>query len=149
MPVKYFAPKVTETIWWIDILPPLILGIFIHVFKMHQSRCTTFPVSFCVIFLPTKFVGRAYHQKSPLIWTAYLWNCMSHDQRDQGHIPQKFEVIFVGFRLMKNIIFNKTKSFVGWIDILPPLILGIFIHVFKMHQSRCTTFPVSFCVIFG
>jgi len=38
---------------------------------------------------------------------------MSHDQRDQGHIPQKFEVIFVGFSLMKNIIFNKTKSFVG------------------------------------
>jgi len=38
---------------------------------------------------------------------------MSHDQRDQGHIPKKFEVIFVGFRLMKNIIFNKTKSFVG------------------------------------
>jgi hypothetical protein len=37
---------------------------------------------------------------------------MSHDQRDRGHIPQKFEVIFVGFRLMKNIIFNKTKSFV-------------------------------------
>ena len=32
---------------------------------------------------------------------------MSHDQ---GHIPQKFEVIFVGFTLMKNIIFNKTKS---------------------------------------
>jgi len=38
---------------------------------------------------------------------------MSHDQRDQGHILQKFEVIFVGFRLMKNIIFNNTKSFVG------------------------------------
>ena len=38
---------------------------------------------------------------------------MSHDQRDQGHIPQKFEVIFAGFRLMKNIIFNKTISFVG------------------------------------
>ena len=38
---------------------------------------------------------------------------MSHDQRDQGHIPQQFEVIFVGFRLMKNSIFNKTKSFVG------------------------------------
>jgi hypothetical protein len=33
---------------------------------------------------------------------------MSHDQ------PQKFElVIFVDFRLMKNIIFNKTESFVG------------------------------------
>ena len=38
---------------------------------------------------------------------------MSHDQRDQGHIPQKFDVIFVGFRLMKNIIFNKTKGFIG------------------------------------
>ena len=38
---------------------------------------------------------------------------MSHDQRDQGHILQKFEVIFVGFTLMKNIIFNKTKGFVG------------------------------------
>ena len=38
---------------------------------------------------------------------------MSHDQRDQGHIPQKFEVIFVVFWLMKNIIFIKTKSFVG------------------------------------
>ena len=24
---------------------------------------------------------------------------LSHDQRDQGQIPQKFEVIFVGFRL--------------------------------------------------
>ena len=62
---------------------------------------------------PFKFVGGAYHKKSMLIWTAYLWNCMSHDQCDQGHIPQKFEVIFVGFRLLKNIIFNKTKSFVG------------------------------------
>jgi len=30
---------------------------------------------------------------------------MSYDQRDQGHIPQKFEVIFVGFRLM-NIIWK-------------------------------------------
>jgi len=38
---------------------------------------------------------------------------MSHDQCDQGHIPQKFKVIFVGFKLMKNIIFIKTKSFVG------------------------------------
>ena len=38
---------------------------------------------------------------------------MSHDQRDQGHIAQKYEVIFVGFRLMKNIIFNQTKGFVG------------------------------------
>jgi hypothetical protein len=33
---------------------------------------------------------------------------MSRDQRDQGHIPQKYEVIFVSFRL-----FNKTKRFVG------------------------------------
>jgi hypothetical protein len=34
---------------------------------------------------------------------------MSHNQRDQaqGHIPQKFEVIFVRFTQMKNIIFNK------------------------------------------
>ena len=63
--------------------------------------------------VPFKFVGGAYHKKSLLIWTAYLWNCMSHDQCDQGHISQKFEVIFVGFRLLKNIIFNKTKSFVG------------------------------------
>ena len=37
---------------------------------------------------------------------------MSHDQRDQCHIPLTFEVIFVGLRLMKNIIFNKTKRFV-------------------------------------
>jgi hypothetical protein len=51
--------------------------------------------------------------KYPLIGTENLWNCMSHDQRDQGHIPQKYEVIFESFRLMKNIIFNKTKSFVG------------------------------------
>ena len=28
------------------------------------------------------------------------------------YIPQKFEVIFADFTLMKNIIFNKTKSFV-------------------------------------
>ena len=38
---------------------------------------------------------------------------MSHDQRDQGHIPQKYEVIFISFRLMKNIIFNKNNIFVG------------------------------------
>jgi hypothetical protein len=38
---------------------------------------------------------------------------MSHDQRDQGPIPLKYEVIFVGFRQMKNIIFNKTKRLVG------------------------------------
>ena len=64
--------------------------------------------------VPTdKIEGGAYHQKFPLIWTAYLWNCMWQDQRDQGHIPQKFPVIFVGFRLMKNIIFNKTKRFLG------------------------------------
>jgi hypothetical protein len=39
---------------------------------------------------------------------------MSHDQRDRSHcdIPQKFEGIFVVFRLMKNIIFKKTKSFI-------------------------------------
>ena len=42
-----------------------------------------------------------------LKWTADLWNCMSHDQRDLK------EVIFAVFRLMKNIIFNKTESFVG------------------------------------
>jgi hypothetical protein len=53
-------------------------------------------------------VGRAYHQKSPLIWTAYLWNCMSHTSE-----IWICEVIFVVFRLMKNIIFNKTESFVG------------------------------------
>jgi hypothetical protein len=34
---------------------------------------------------------------------------MSHDQQNQaqGHIPQKFEVNFVRFTEMKNIIFNK------------------------------------------
>ena len=32
--------------------------------------------------LSTKFVGEACHQKSPLIWTEYLGNCISHDQRD-------------------------------------------------------------------
>jgi len=33
--------------------------------------------------VPTdKIVGGAYHQKFTMIWTAYLWNCMSHDQRD-------------------------------------------------------------------
>ena len=41
---------------------------------------------------------------------------MSHDQRDEGHIHQKLEVIFVGLRLMKNIIFNKTDDFVGTSD---------------------------------
>ena len=51
-------------------------------------------------------MGGAYHQKSPLIWTAYL--CMSHTSE-----IWIFEVIFVDFRLMKNIIFNKTESFVG------------------------------------
>ena len=34
---------------------------------------------------------------------------MSHDQRDQCHIPQKYNVIFVDFRLMKNIIFNNNN----------------------------------------
>jgi hypothetical protein len=33
--------------------------------------------------VPTdKIEGGAYHKKFPLMWTAYLWNCMSHDQRD-------------------------------------------------------------------
>jgi hypothetical protein len=59
--------------------------------------------------VPTvKFVGRAYHQKSLLM--------MSHDQLDLkvtylGTLI--LEVIFVVFRLMKNIIFNKIESFVG------------------------------------
>ena len=73
----------------------------------RQDKTTLFKGEFAVV--PT---DKIYHKKSPLIWTAYLWNCMSHDQRDQGHIPQKFEVVFVGFRLMKNIIFNKTEIFV-------------------------------------
>ena len=38
---------------------------------------------------------------------------MSHYQRDQGRIPGKFEVIFVGFGLMRSIVFNKTEGFVG------------------------------------
>ena len=33
-------------------------------------------LQYCLL---TKFVGGAYHQKSSLIWTAYLSNCMSHD----------------------------------------------------------------------
>jgi len=52
--------------------------------------------------VPTDTIcGGTYHKKSPLIWTAYLWNCISHD------------VIFAVLALMKNIIFNKTESFVG------------------------------------
>ena len=38
-----------------------------------------------------------------------LWNCMSHTSE-----IWIFEVIFVVFRLTKNIILNKTESFVGW-----------------------------------
>ena len=42
---------------------------------------------------------------------------MSHDQRDLMVTYLRnvnfFEVIFVDFRLMKNIIFNKTERFVG------------------------------------
>ena len=66
--------------------------------------------------LPTQFVCGANHQKSPLMWTAYLWNCMSDDQRDlKSHTSEiwLFEVIFVVIKLMRNIIFNKTESFVG------------------------------------
>jgi hypothetical protein len=50
-----------------------------------------------------------------LIWTAYLWNCMSHDQHDLKvtYLRIIFKVIFVVFRLMKNIIFNTTESFLG------------------------------------
>jgi hypothetical protein len=62
--------------------------------------------------VPTdKIEGGAYHQKFPLIWTAYLWSCMSHDQRDLKvtyNVTSEiwiFEVIFVVFRLMKNINF--------------------------------------------
>jgi len=30
--------------------------------------------------VPTdKICGQGLSSKSPLIWTAYLWNCMSHD----------------------------------------------------------------------
>jgi len=33
--------------------------------------------------VPTdKISGRSLSSKSPLLWTAYLWNCMSHDKRD-------------------------------------------------------------------
>ena len=46
----------------------------------------------------------------------YSWNCMLHDQCDLNVTYLRnlnFEVIFVAFRLMKNIIFNKIESFVG------------------------------------
>ena len=57
---------------------------------------------------------------------------MSHDQR---HIPQIFEfskLIFVVFRLMKNIIFNKTESFVR---------RNTSNHAFKIYcsKSNCET----------
>jgi hypothetical protein len=33
--------------------------------------------------VPTdKIESGIYHKKFLLIWTAYLWHCMSHDQRD-------------------------------------------------------------------
>jgi hypothetical protein len=48
----------------------------------------------------------------PLIWTAYLWNCVCHMTNNTSTI-WIFEVIFVVFRLMRNIIFKKTESCVG------------------------------------
>ena len=60
-------------------------------------------------------MGGAYHH-------SYLSNCMSKCTIVFGCMRLKiyiekeiwiFEVIFVVFRLMKNIIFNKTKSYVG------------------------------------
>jgi hypothetical protein len=52
----------------------------------------------------------------PLIWTAYLWKCMSYDQRDIKVTYLRnlnFRSDFCSFRLRKNIIFNKTESLVG------------------------------------
>ena len=46
---------------------------------------------------------------------------MSHDQRDQGHIPQKFEVIFVGFRLMKKLFLIRLKVSQGGTLVTKPV----------------------------
>jgi hypothetical protein len=46
---------------------------------------------------------------------------MSHDQRDQCHIPQKYNVIFVDFRLMKNIIFNAVYLSIQFLFMLHQL----------------------------
>ena len=49
-------------------------------------------------------------------WITYLWNCMSHDPRDQKVTYLRnfnFRSDFVLFRLMKNIIFNQIESLVG------------------------------------
>jgi len=60
--------------------------------------------------------GGAYRQN---LWAELI---IKNPRRYEQHIYEtvchmtnvtKFEVIFVGFRLMKNIIFNKTESFVG------------------------------------
>ena len=55
-----------------------------------------------------EFVGGAYHRKLLLWYEQHIYETMSHTSE-----IWILEVIFVDFRLMKNIIFNKTESFGG------------------------------------
>ena len=57
--------------------------------------------------VPTgKICGRSLSVKIPVDMHSIFIKLYGTCPRDQGHTPQKFEVIFVGFRLMKNIIYN-------------------------------------------
>jgi hypothetical protein len=46
-----------------------------------------------------KICGRSLSSKIPVDTEQHIYETMSHDQRDQGHIARKYEVIFVGFPL--------------------------------------------------
>jgi hypothetical protein len=65
-------------------------GIYQKIFYLKQ-RVSVLKGEFAVV-PTTKFVGGAYHQKSTLIWTAYLWKLYgTWPTWLKGHIPQKFE----------------------------------------------------------
>ena len=67
--------------------------------------------------VPTdKMCGRNLSLKIPVDMNIiFMKLCVTWPTRPKVHIPQKFEFskgFFIVFRLMKNIIFNKTESFV-------------------------------------
>jgi hypothetical protein len=53
-----------------------------HWFLPIMNHFRTISKGEFAVVLTTTCVGGAYHQKSTLIWTAYLWNGMAHDQCD-------------------------------------------------------------------
>jgi hypothetical protein len=84
--------------------------------------------------LKSGICGSAYRQN---LWAEFIiknsrwyeqdiYKTMSHDQRTSE--IWNIEVIFVVFRLMKNIIFNKTERFVGRnTSVLWPCLSNIFL----------------------